>query len=196
MNCNERSKTQIMVRIAMLSALAAVLEVLSFPIPFIAPGFYKIDFSEVGVLIGAFAYGPVAGIVAEFIKNLIKIIIEGSNTGFVGEISNFVTGCAFVVPASVIYKYRRNLKSALLGMSLGVLAMVLVSFFSNLYVMIPLYSKMMPLDTIIGMASKIHSSIDSTLDMILLCVIPFNIIKGILASFVTFLLYKKVRRLL
>ena len=191
-------KLKVMIRIAMLTAIATVLFLIKIPLPFIAPPFYELDFSNVVSLIGAFAMGPLAGVIIEFLKNIINLIIDGSITGGVGELSNFLTACAFVVPASVIYRNNKNKKFALVGLVTGVIAMTVFGYFSNLFVMIPIYSKALsiPIEVLIGMGTKIHKSIDSVGDMILLCVVPFNLIKGVLVSAVTFILYKKIRKIL
>ena len=180
------------VKISMLSAVATVLMLLEFPLPFIAPSFYELDFSEVPALIGAFAMGPVAGVVIEAIKILLNFFINGSITGGVGELSNFVLGVAFVLPAGLIYKRKKTKKSALLGIVLGGIFMVILGCFSNAFIMIPLYSKMMPLDAIIAQAAAIWPVIDSTFKFVLLCVVPFNIVKAALVTAVTMVIYKRI----
>ena len=194
----KNSKTKIMVTVAVLSAVATILFLIKIPLAFIAPPFYELDLSNVVSLIGAFALGPVAGILIELLKNVINLIIDGSITGGIGELSNFLTACAFVVPASFIYKYRKDKKSAILGLFVGVITMTVFGFFSNLHIMIPAYSKALslPLEQIVGMGTLIHSSIDSVFDLVFLCVVPFNLIKGTIISIVTFLLYKKISKLI
>ncbi len=186
------------VKISMLTAVATILFLIKLPLPFIAPPFYELDFSGVASLIGGFALGPVAGALIELLKNLLNLIIDGSITGGVGELSNFLTGCAFVLPASVIYLKKKNKKSAFLGILTGVVVMTIFGYFSNVYVMIPTYARAlnMPVDAIVAMGTKIHSSIDSVKSLVLFCVAPFNLVKGILVGAVTFLLYKKIRKVL
>ena len=89
--------------IGMLGAIATVLMLFEIPLPF-APPFYEIDFSEVPVLIGCFAMGPLAGVLIEFVKILLNFIINGSATAGVGEVANFCIGCAFCVPAALVYQ--------------------------------------------------------------------------------------------
>jgi len=187
--------TRNITKIAILSLVSFILMEFEILVPF-TPPFYKLDVSEVVIMIGAFAMGPLAGVIIELLKNIINLIIDGSITGGVGELSNFLTACAFVVPASLVYKKNKNKKSARLGLLLGVITMTIFGYFSNRYVMIPIYSKALsiPLEALVGMGTKIHSSIDSVTDMILLCVVPFNLIKGVLVSVVTFILYKKIRK--
>lgn len=186
------------VKISMLTAVATILFFIKIPMPFIAPPFYELDLSGLAALIGGFAMGPLAGVIIEFLKNLINLLIDGSITGGVGELSNFLTGCAFVLPASIMYSSYKSKKSALIGIIAGIVVMTVFGYFSNVYVMIPTYSKALkiPLEALVGMGTKIHKSVDSVSSMVLLCVVPFNLIKGIVVGSVTFLLYKKVRRML
>ena len=187
-----------MVKVAMLGALATVLMLFEFPLPFIAPPFYEMDLSEVPVLIGAFALGPLAGVIIELLKILLNLVINGTDTYFVGEIANFAMGLVFVLPASLIYKRTKTKKTAIVGLAVGSFSMVVLGCFINAYVMIPTYSVLygMPLDAIVGMAAKIHSFIDTLFEFVLVCVAPFNLLKGIIVSIVTILVYKPLRRLI
>ncbi|MBO5007437.1 MAG: ECF transporter S component [Clostridia bacterium] len=194
----QNSKLKTMVKIAMLAAVAEILFLFKVPLPFIAPPFYELDFSGVASLIGSFALGPLAGVLIELIKNLLNLLIDGSITGGVGELSNFFTGCAYVLPASIIYKIYKTRKSALIGILGGIVFMTVFSYYSNVYVMIPAYAKALeiPIDLIVSMGSEIHPSIDTVSALALMCVVPFNFIKGTLVGAVTFVLYKKIRRIL
>jgi riboflavin transporter FmnP len=190
-------KINYIAKIAILSALAFVLMLFEMPLAFIAPPFYEMDFSDVIALIGGFALGPVAGVLIELLKNLLNILFTGSSTAYVGELANFVTGCAFVLPAALIYKHCKTRTSALIGLITGALSLAAVGGLMNYFVMVPLYAELyMPMETIIGMASAIFPSIDTLWKMILLCVVPFNLIKGALCGIITFLLYKKLAVLL
>ena len=190
-------KINFIAKIAILSALAFVLMLFEMPLAFIAPPFYEMDFSDVIALIGGFALGPVAGVLIELLKNLLNILFTGSSTAYVGELANFVTGCAFVLPAALTYKHCKTRTSALIGLITGALSLAAVGGLMNYFVMVPLYAELyMPMETIIGMASAIFPSIDTLWKMILLCVVPFNLIKGALCGIITFLLYKKLAVLL
>ena len=105
--------------IGVFSAIAMVLHIFDFAVPVLAPPFYKLDFSEIPALIGAFAFGPVAGVMIEFIKIMLKLLIKGTSTAFVGDFANFVIGCSFILPASIIYLYKKSQKSALIGSVTG-----------------------------------------------------------------------------
>ena len=195
----KRSKSvRMMVQIAMLSAVAGVLMLFEFPLPFIAPSFYELDFSEVPVLIGAFAMGPAAGAMIELIKILLNFVMNGTITAGVGELANFLMGCAFVVPAGLIYRAKKDKKHALRGMIVGTISMALVSAVLNSMVLLPAYGKAygMPIDTFVAMGSAIIPAIDSLFTFCLFSVVPFNLLKGIVVSALTFVLYKRISRLL
>lgn len=187
-----------MVQIAMLSAVAGVLMLFEFPLPFLAPSFYELDFSEVPVLIGAFAMGPVAGATIELIKILLNFVMNGTITAGVGEIANFLMGCAFVVPAGLIYRRKKDKNHALVGMVVGTLCMALASAFLNSFVLLPAYGKAfgMPIDAFVAMGSEIIPAIDNLFTFCLFSVVPFNLLKGIVVSVLTFVLYKRISRLL
>ena len=189
-------KANWIVKVAMLGAVATVLMLFEFPIPFIAPNFYELDFSEVPVLVGGFAMGPLAGVAIEAVKILLNFLINGTITGGVGEFSNFVLGAIFVFPAAIIYQRVKTRKGAVIGLATGGILMVILGVFTNAFIMLPLYSKMMPLETILGMAAAIWPAVDSVFDFVLLCVVPFNIVKAILVSVITVALYKRLSPLL
>ena len=105
-NAKSRTKVRMMVQIGMLAAISVVLMQFEVPLPF-APAFYKIDFSEVPVLVGCFAMGPFAGAVIELIKIILHVAISGTTTAGVGDVANFLIGCAFIIPAGLIYKTKR-----------------------------------------------------------------------------------------
>ena len=181
---------------AMLGAFAGVLMLLEFPLSFIAPPFYKIDVSEVPVMIGTFAFGPVQGVVIELIKILIKLVLKGTSTGGVGDLANFVIGCAMVIPAGIIYKRRKTKISAVIGMAVSTLVMAVVGVFLNAYVMIPLYSAFMPIEQIVAAGKAIIPWVSDTLTFCLFCVLPFNVIKGVIVSVIVAFIYKPLSRII
>ena len=193
-----RSKLRTTVQIGMLGAIALVLMFFEFPIPFIAPPFIKIDFSEIPVLVGTFAMGPLAGVLIELLKNLLNLVIHGTTTMGVGELSNFIIGCAFVVPAGLFYRKKKTRVNALKGMAAGTLLMAAMGCLTNAFIMFPLYSTLMgiPMDSFIAMGTAIHPVIDNMVSFVILCMVPFNLLKGIVISFITLLLYKRLRVLL
>ena len=186
--------TKNLVLMAMFSALAAVLMLWEFPIPFIAPNFYEIDLSEIPILVGSFIMGPVSGVIMEEIKIILKLLIKGTSTAYVGDFANFCIGVCLVVPASIIYQKHKTKKNAFIGMLVGTLFMAVAGVVLNYFVMIPFYVKAfgMPLEAIIGAGAKIQPLVTNKLSFTIVCVAPFNIVKGIIVSLVTALIYKHI----
>ena len=187
--------TKNLVLMAMFSALAAVLMLWEFPIPFIAPNFYEIDLSEIPILVGSFIMGPVSGVIMEAIKIILKLLIKGTSTAYVGDFANFCVGVCLVVPASIIYQKHKTKKNAFIGMLVGTLFMAVAGVVLNYFVMIPFYVKAfgMPLEAIIDAGAKIQPLVTNKLSFTIVCVAPFNIVKGIIVSLVTALIYKHIR---
>lgn len=183
--------------VGIFAAIAAVLMYLEFPLPF-APSFYEIDFSEVPVLICSFSMGPVAGVVCEFVKVVLKLFLKGTTTAFVGDFANFVVGCSFVLPASVVYFAKKSKAGAVIGMGVGTAVMTVFGSLFNAVYLIPAFSVLfeLPVDVIIGMGTKINPAINSVSTLVLFAVVPFNLLKGAVDSIITFLLYKHIERLL
>lgn len=181
---------------AMLGAMAGLLMLVEFPLGFIAPSFYKIDLSEVPVMICTFAFGPVQGIVTELIKILIKLIFKGTSTGLVGELANFVIGVAMVIPAGIIYRRHKTKKHAVIGMAVSTAVMSAVGVFLNAWVMIPMYSRFMPIEQIVEAGKAIIPWVTDSFTFCLFCVLPFNLIKGILVSVIVAVIYKPLSRLI
>lgn len=194
---NSGTKVRMMAQMGMLSAIAVVLMLFEIPLPF-APSFYEIDFSEVPVLIGCFTMGPLAGAIIELLKILLNFAINGTATAGVGEVANFLIGCAFVIPAAVIYKKKRTRTGAIIGMVTGTLFMTFIGCFLNAFVLLPTYSKAfgMPIDALVGMGTAVNSHITSLTTFVIFAVAPFNLLKGFLVSLIVFLIYKKISPIL
>lgn len=188
--------TKSMTKISVLSVIALILMYIDFPVTFIAPNFIKMDISDVPALIGGFAMGPMAGVSIEGIKVVLEIIFKGTTTGGVGELSNFLVGCAFVVPASLIYHYKKSYRTAFIGLLVGILTMTLFATISNYFFIFPLYAKFMPMETIVAAGSAITSKVTDLWTLMVYCMAPFNILKGLAASAVTMVLYKRVSPIL
>ena len=195
---NTINKTRKLVEIGMLGAIATVLMLFEFPIPFIAPPFYELDFSEVPVLVGAFALGPFAGAAIELVKILINLLINGTATAFVGEIGNYILGCSFVIPAAMIYQKKKSKKNALVAMVVGTITMTIFGCILNAYVLLPTYAAAfgMPIDAIVGLGSTINGNITNVMTFVIIAVAPFNILKGIAVSTITLLIYKHISPIL
>lgn len=185
--------TRKLAMIGMFSAIAMILHVLDFPI-FFAPGFYKMDFSELPVLVGSFAFGPVAGVMMEFVKILLKLCIKGTSTAFIGDLANFVVGCILIIPASAVYSFKKTKKSAIIACIVGTLVMTVFGTAFNAVYLLPAFSKFygMPLDAILAMGAEVNplAKEGSIVSFVVACVAPMNLIKGTLVSVVTLLIYK------
>ena len=182
--------------IAVCSAIAAVLHMLDFPLLFIAPEFYKLDFSELPVMLCGFYLGPSAAVACEGVKILLKLLLKGTSTAFVGDFANFVVGCALVVPATAIYHIKKSRASAIWGLVVGTLVLtVFGSIFNGVY-LLPKFSQLfgLPLENIIAMGAAIREGIHSVSTFVLLAVAPLNLLKGVIISVLTLLLYKRVAR--
>lgn len=177
----------------MFAAIAVVLMLFEVPVPF-APPFYGLDLSELPVLIGAYAFGPVAGVLIEFCKIVLKVFFKPTSTAFVGELANFVIGCSFLLPASAIYLFHKTKKNAVIGAAAGTLCMTVFGTAFNAVYLLPKFAQLfgMPLDAIIAMGTEINPSINSIASLVILAVAPLNLLKGGLVSVITILIYKKI----
>ncbi|MDO5047532.1 MAG: ECF transporter S component [Anaerococcus sp.] len=193
-----RSKTfslNSIVKIGILSAIAYVLMFIQFPIP-IAPPFMKIDLADVPALIGGFVAGPWVGVLIQLIKNVLNL--TKTTTSGVGELSNFIIGASFVFVSASIYKNKKTKKNAWLALFLGVIAMTIIATLSNAFVVFPTYAKVMGIDLneFVKMTAMTNGLVDSYFTLMILSIVPFNIVKGFFAAFVTDLIYKRVSPIL
>ena len=183
---------QYMTRIAILRALSAVLFPLEIPIV----AFYKLDFSTLPALLGAFSMGPLPGLAILLIKDLSRLAYSSSM--YVGELADFIMSAAFILPASLIYRKHKTRKTALVGMAVGTLCMIVVSVLVNWKMMIPFYMTAfhMDMEAIIGMAQKALPFVDTEWKVLLYVTAPFNLLKGFVLSLLTFVLYKRLSPML
>ena len=167
--------------VGMFSAIAMILMLFEFPLPF-APGFYELDFSELPILIGTFAFGPTAGVLMEFVKILLKLFVKGTSTAFVGDLANFVVGCSFILPASLVYVFRKNKKSAVVACITGTLVMTIFGTAFNAVYLLPAFAEMLhtPMDELLAMGAAVNPLMTegSIVSFVAVCVAPMNLIKG------------------
>ena len=168
------------VKIALLSAIAFMLQTLGSAMGLKVGGFLEIEISDLPALVGAFALGPLAGFTIELIKNALHCFI--TSTGFVGELANLAVNGIFVSVAGIIYKHKKTKKTALVSMLAATLAMSAAGILTNLFIMLPLY---MP-----------DAEFSVRLGIVLSTITPFNLVKGAVLSVITFLSYKKLKPLL
>ncbi len=185
-------------KIAVLAAISAVIMLFEIPLWF-TPPFYKLDLSEAVILMGGFAMGPLAAAVIELLKNLINMLLDGgTSTAYIGELANFITGCAFVVPASLIYKYSKTKKGALISFVVGTLSLAVIGSLFNYFVLIPAFSKLyeIELDAIVSMGKSVNPLVGDLKSLVTFAVAPFNLLKGVICSLINLLLYKRLSKVL
>ena len=190
------SKSRYVSIVGICAAIAAVLHMLDFPLIFLAPEFYKVDFSELPVLLCGFYLGPTATVACEGIKIVLKLLLKGTSTAFVGDFANFVVGCSLVLPATIIYHAHRSKYSAIVGLVAGCVCMTLFGTAFNAIYLLPKFAQLygIPLEAIIGMGAKINGSIHNVTTFVMICVAPLNLVKSAVVSLLTMLLYKRVAR--
>ena len=197
----KRLTTKKVVMAGLFSAVAGVLMCFEVPLLFLAPSLYKLDLSEVPILILSFAYGPLAGVLCMFGKICVKLLIKGTTSAFVGEIADFVIGCTLVLPAGLVYKKHRTKKGAGIACIAGTIIMAAVAAVVNAVYLLPAFSKMygLPLEQILEMGKAVPGIgrfVGSVWSFVFVCVVPFNLVKGAVTSAVTMLLYKKLSPIL
>lgn len=192
---SELFQTKTLTKTAVLGVLAFIIMALEFPLPMFA-AFLKIDFSDVPALLAGFAMGPWAGIMVEVIKNFLHLF--KSQTAFIGEGANLLTGILLVAPASWIYSMHKSKKSAITGLLVGTIVMAVGMSIANYYVIVPLYQKLLnfPTEAVVAMGSKVNPHVMDLKTLVVYSILPFNIVKGIILTVVTALIYKRVSPLL
>ena len=190
------SKASYVSIVGICAAFATVLHMLDFPLLFLAPDFYKVDFSELPVLLCGFYLGPTATVACEGIKIVLKLLFKGTSTAFVGDFANFAVGCSLVLPATIIYHAHKSKHSAIIGLVVGSLCMSIFGSAFNAIYLLPKFAQLygIPLDVIIGMGTKINGSIHNVTTFVMICVAPLNLLKSSVVSVLTMLLYKRVAR--
>lgn len=183
----KRISTRALVVTAIMAALAFVLMLLEFSVPFV-PSFLKFDFSDLPAFIVSFALSPVAGVAVELLKNLLHLPFSG--TSGVGELANFLLGAAYVLPAGMIYKFRKTRSGALLASIIGTLTAAVVSFPVNYFITYPFYTNFMPLEAIIGAYSALFPWVNTLPRALLTVNLPFTVVKGAVSVVITFFIYK------
>lgn len=190
---SEKTNVTKLTIIAMLAAVAVVLQYLEFGVPLV-PSFLKMDLSDIPELIGAFIIGPFGGVLICLVKNLVHLLV--SQSGFVGELSNFLLGAVFSLVAGFIYRHHKTKSVALVACLSAAVAMALVSLPTNYYIVYPIYAKLFGgMETILGLYKAILPSADTLWKALLIFNVPFTLVKGLLCVLVTMLIYKPLSRL-
>lgn len=184
-----------LIKISLLGAIGFVLMLFELPLP-IFPSFLKIDISDFPALLGSLAIGPAAGIFIELLKNILHLL--KSSTAGIGEFANFIVGGAYVFTAGAIYSVKKDRKHALYGITAGSVVMIIAAALSNLFILLPLYEKVLgfPIAAVVGEASKVNKSITDVNSFIVMSIVPFNLLKAVVVSIISFFSYKKLSPIL
>lgn len=185
---------QLITKIAILSLLAFLLMFMEFPLPMIAPSFYKLDFSELPVLIGGFILGPLAAILIEFLKIVLHLLFKGTHTAFVGELANFIVGCAYVLPAIYFFRKKYSYRYLLYGLISASITMVTIGYLLNVYLVIPAYVSIahIPLKAILAAGKAIVPYVSNIYSFAFFCTTPFNLIKALSLAIITIVLLPRL----
>lgn len=181
--------------VGVCAAIAAVLMLFEFPLPFLAPTFYELDLSELPVLLCGFYLGPAAAVLCEILKIVLKLLFKGTSTMFVGEFANFAVGCSMVLPAVIIYHMKKTRKSAFWGLVCGTFVLTAFGSTFNALYLLPTFAKLLvPMENILAAGQAVNGKVNSVWTLVLYCVVPLNLVKGVVVSALTLLLYKRVAR--
>ncbi len=181
-------QVSVLTKVALLTAVAFILSIFEFPLWF-APDFYKLDLSSSVTLLGAYCIGPLAGIIIAVLKTVLKILVVGSSTAFVGEYVDIIITILYVFPAAITYRNIKTRKNALLGMTLGIFSMTIIGCVLNYYLLIPIYARLigLPVENIIFGVTLLNGCVSDLKTLVLFVTAPFNILKGLICSVVAFL---------
>ena len=190
-----RGRLNYIIKTALLSAVAFVLMYLEIPIG-IVPPWLELDFSDLPAILAGFALGPVSGVIVQAVKVLLFLLVKGSTSGFIGELGNFLMGVAVVLPSALYYMRHKTRKGAVIAMVLGILTMTVVSGLVNYFLLIPAYTKLMPIEAIIDICTAIVPAADSVLGYCLIFAMPFTFVKATIDCVIIFIIYKRIAWLL
>lgn len=189
---NNQVSTRIITMTALLAAISYMLAFLEFPVP-LSPSFARMDLSDLPALIGAFAFGPVMGVMIELIKNILQLL--STSTGGIGELANFLMGASYVLAAGFIYKYKKTKKTAIWACVISSVVMGIAAIV-NYFILLPLFETFMPLEQLIESFGEFLPFIKTKLDVVLFNALPFNILKGLVIGAITMMIYKKLTPIL
>lgn len=192
-----RGRVKMLAFIALMGAVSTVLMLLRFPLPFLPP-FMSFDLSGVMEIMAGFLFGPLAALAVIVLKILLQLLIQGSLSFGAGEVQGLLLSCSYVLPAMVVYYFRKSKQSAAIGMALGTVTVAIVAVFTNLYLIIPYYAAMMgtTMEDIVAMCTAVNPAVKSAAGMVIMGIIPFNLIKYGVTSAVTFLVYKRISKVI
>ncbi len=189
MSRTSKVQTKQIAVIGICAAISFVLMFVKFPVSYL--GFLELEVSDVPAAIVAIIYGPVSGVLVELIKNVLHL--SATSTGMSGELSNFMVSLGFVIPLGLFTKNSKNNKNLILGFILGTVGLALMGMFTNYFITVPLYLSLFGEEAVMGMVQATIPSIDNLAKLVMIGITPFNVVKGLIISVVSFLLYKTLK---
>ena len=192
-----RMKVKKIAFIGLMGAVSAVLMLFRFPIPFMPP-FLSFDLSGLMEMLGGFMFGPMAAACIIVVKILLQLVMQGSFSLGTGELQNLILSCSYVLPALIIYHRNKTKKMAITGMAVSTIFVSVMAVFTKLYLIIPFYVKLfgMSMDDIITMCRTVNPAMKNVTSMAVFGLLPFNLIKYGVTSLVTFIVYKRLSRVI
>ncbi len=196
-NQTARAKVREIAFIGLLGAVSAVLMLLRFPLPFLPP-FLSFDLSGVMEILGGYMFGPVAALLIIIVKILLQLVMQGSLSLGTGELQSLILSCSYVMPALLIYHCKKSKKTAIVGMAISTVFVSVAAVITNLYLIIPFYATLfgMTMGDIVEMCSAVNPAVKDAAGMVIMGILPFNLIKYGATSIVTFLVYKRLSRII
>lgn len=186
--------TSNLIKMALLSAIAAILMQFGhIKLPTIFPSFLEIDFSEVPAIVAILTMNPIAGLIVVVMKNILKCLLFGTSTAYVGELANMLMSIGYILPLMLIARKRTDFKHVSIGITLGIAGISIVGAIVNYFITLPLYAKLfMPMEAIIDMGHAINSAIVDKYTLVLYAITPFNLVKGALVAVVSIVFVKAI----
>ena len=172
---NKRNRTVWLAKMGLLVGISVIFGFIHFPILPTAP-FLEYEFSDIPILIGGFAFGPVSGAIIAVLAILLQDLIGGASSGPWGMLMHLIAALTFVLVSSIIYKKNKSRKGALIGLIAGGICLTLVMIPMNILVT-PIFMGV-PVEAVKG--------------LLLPAIIPFNAIKAVINIVITFFLYKRI----
>ncbi len=171
--------TRSLVKISILSAIAFVIYLVEFPLPYLPP-FLELDFSDIIALIGGIMLGPIAALCIELMKNILRFLLMNTGTGGIGELANFIVGIAYVIPICILFQKNRTHLKLVLSMIPGIASIVIIASLTNYAFLIPFFTGINQHAEKLSMVVRLYG--------------PFNLIKGIVLSIVGFIIITALRK--
>ena len=190
-----RDKNLSIVLISLFAVLSFVVSLFKVPLFFALP-IYKLDLGESVILLGGLCLGPINGVLIALIRAIVSLVLRGSRTLMLSELTDFFVSATLAFTSSIYIKKTNNkLKNLIIGSLIGTLIRSFLSIVLNYYVLIPAFSSMFnfSIDTLLTKASKVIPTIDNLFKFTMFITLPFNLVKSIISCTTAILIYKNIK---